>query len=43
MLAGAGPPPKPVSVVIDRPFYVLIRDIPTGTALFFGRVVDPRG
>jgi serpin B len=43
MLAGAGMPPKPVSVVIDRPFYVLIRDVPTGTALFFGRVVDPRG
>jgi serpin B len=41
-LAGSAMPPKPVQVVIDRPFYVLIRDIPTGTALFFGRVVDPR-
>jgi serpin B len=26
---------------IDRPFYFLIRDRPTGVWLFFGRVVDP--
>ena len=42
MIAGAAPPAKSVTVEIDRPFYVLIRDNPTGTALFFGRVVDPR-
>ena len=31
------PPP----VVIDRPFILLIRDIPTNTVLFLGRVLDP--
>jgi serpin B len=40
-VCGAGMPPKPVEIVIDRPFYVLIRDNPTGTLLFFGRVVEP--
>ena len=42
MFAGAGPPPKPVVVKVDRPFYVIIRDAPTNTIFFFGRVVDPR-
>jgi len=29
------------SVTVDRPFVFLIRDIPTNTTLFLGRVVDP--
>jgi len=31
-----------VTVAVDRPFVFLIRDVPTGTLLFLGRVVDPR-
>ncbi len=42
LAAGVSQRPEPVPFHIDRPFYVLIRDIPTGTPLFFGRVLDPR-
>ena len=35
----APPPPEPF--VVDRPFIFLIRDIPTDTILFIGRVLDP--
>jgi serpin B len=31
----------PPSLVVDRPFLFVIRDIPTNTALFVGRVLDP--
>jgi serpin B len=34
-------PANPVDVTIDRPFIFLIRDIPTGTVLFLGRVMNP--
>lgn len=43
-VAGAAPmrQPDPLVVDIDRPFYLMIRDKPTGTILFLGRVADPR-
>jgi len=34
--------PEGIVLTIDRPFFYVIRDIPTGTILFIGRVVDPR-
>ncbi len=40
-IAVSGRPVLP-TVRIDRPFVFLIRDVPTGTILFMGRVVDPR-
>lgn len=36
-------PGATVDLTIDRPFIFVIRDIPTGTVLFVGRVVNPRG
>jgi serpin B len=42
MEASASPfPPEPVVVRLDRPFLFAIRDIPTNTLLFVGRVVAP--
>lgn len=34
-------PSEPVSFTIERPFIYLIQDIPTGTILFVGRVLNP--
>jgi serpin B len=36
----SAPPPAKV-VKIDRPFFFAIRDVPTGTVLFAGRITDP--
>lgn len=35
-----GPEPE-YSITVDRPFLLLLRDAPTDTLLFFGRVLDP--
>jgi serpin B len=40
IMAGSAPI-EPVRVNIDRPFIFLIRDIPTDTILFIGRVLNP--
>ncbi len=34
--------PEGIVLTIDRPFLYFIRDVPTGTILFMGQVVDPR-
>jgi serpin B len=34
-------PMQPVEMTIDRPFVYIIRDIPTDTTLFVGRVMNP--
>jgi serpin B len=34
-------PSEPIEVTLDRPFLFFIRDIPTNTILFAGRVMDP--
>jgi len=41
MLGGAAPPPDVVHFDANRPFLFFIRDIPTNTVLFVGRVLDP--
>jgi serpin B len=36
-----GPQPTPVPFVVDHPFFLTIRDLPTGTVLFAGQIDDP--
>lgn len=43
MEATSAPVDDPIEVVVDRPFLFAIRDVPTGTLLFLGRITDPRG
>ncbi|WP_437957620.1 serpin family protein [Sorangium sp. So ce119] len=38
---GAVDPPEPAVIVLDRPFFFFISDVPTGAILFAGRVNDP--
>lgn len=43
IIAGRGGPPitEPVDFFADRPFIFMIRDIPTDTVLFLGRLMNP--
>jgi len=43
-LAGAAPgtiPEQPIDIIADRPFYLVIGDVATGTPLFLSRISDP--
>ena len=39
----AAEPKAPIDFRVNRPFVLVIRDNRTGSVLFLGRVVDPRG
>ena len=41
LMAGSAPTPAVHEFSADRPFLFFIRDLPTGTILFAGRVMDP--
>ncbi len=38
---GGAMPPGDISLIVDRPFIFVIRDLGTGQILFFGRVLNP--
>jgi serpin B len=42
VVAVSGPPTAPTPMRVDRPFLLMIRDVPTGTLLFVGGILDPR-
>jgi serpin B len=42
MMARAGPVAPPVEFRADHPFLLLIRDRPTGSVLFLGRLAEPK-
>jgi len=37
----SGGGPEPIELRVDRPFLVVLRDVPTGAIIFLGRVADP--
>ncbi len=41
VMRATGMPSEPVAFAVDHPFLFALRDIPTGTVLFLGRVADP--
>jgi len=41
LFRATGIPAEPLAVTVDRPFLFVIRDRPTGSVLFVGRVVSP--
>ena len=40
VMAAAGMATEPVMMTVDHPFLFALRDLPTGTVLFLGRVAD---
>ncbi|HEY8039270.1 MAG TPA: serpin family protein [Polyangiaceae bacterium] len=36
-------PQREATVTVDHPFFFVIRDLPTGTVLFAGKIVEPNG
>jgi serpin B len=41
VIRASAAPARPVELVVDRPFFFVLRDLETNAVLFLGRVVDP--